>query len=249
MLARCLSGRSSTPNYDPISEASLFTIKVHHGGSFVRTPARGYIGGKVEYFDYVNGTTIKLSDFKNMAEQCNYEKEPVVFWDKYGLNLYKVRLVGSNTEATRVATCIPKDRVVEIYFEHLDFYRDENQCHEETKMNSSPTIDVGASSDDSHDSDFEDSDYTLEEDDLLFSKNVDPSAESFGISIHGKTKKNDATQDYVSEDMRRKMQNEEGDSDCVDSDDTRSLNSDCDSETNDCEFPKHNPKLMPLIPN
>ncbi|KAJ8541607.1 hypothetical protein K7X08_002423 [Anisodus acutangulus] len=34
MLARSLSDQSLTTNYDPISEASLFTFKVHHGGLF-----------------------------------------------------------------------------------------------------------------------------------------------------------------------------------------------------------------------
>lgn len=53
-------------------------------------------------------------------------------------------------------------------------------------MNYLSTIDAGANSDDSYDDDFEDSDYTLGEDDILFSKNIDPSAESFGISIHEK---------------------------------------------------------------
>ncbi|KAH0771153.1 hypothetical protein KY290_015134 [Solanum tuberosum] len=169
MLARRLTDRSVTPNYDPISEASLFTIKVHHGGSFVRGPTRGYIGGKVVFFDYVNRTMISLSDFKNMAEQCGYDKESVVFWHKYGLTLYKVRLVGSNIEVAKFATCIPKDR-----------------RHE----------------------------------------------------------KNDVNQDYVNE----KMQNVEGDSDCVDSDDTGSLNSDCNSENEDSNFPKHNPKTDALNP-
>nr|XP_009776971.1 PREDICTED: uncharacterized protein LOC104226639 [Nicotiana sylvestris] len=44
------------------------------------------------------------------------------------------------------------------------------------------------------------------------------------------------------------MQNEEGDSDCVYSDDLKSLNSDCDSENEDCDFPKHNPKTDVLNP-
>ncbi|KAH0732222.1 hypothetical protein KY289_003410 [Solanum tuberosum] len=44
------------------------------------------------------------------------------------------------------------------------------------------------------------------------------------------------------------MQNEDGDSDCVDFDDTKSLNSDCDSEFEDCNFPKHNPKIGAINP-
>ncbi|KAK6793634.1 hypothetical protein RDI58_007087 [Solanum bulbocastanum] len=44
------------------------------------------------------------------------------------------------------------------------------------------------------------------------------------------------------------MKNEEGDSDCVDFDDTKSLNSGCDSEFEDCNFPKHNPKIGSFNP-
>ncbi|KAH0712686.1 hypothetical protein KY289_008645 [Solanum tuberosum] len=179
-----------------------------------------------------------------MAEQCGYDKESVVFWHKYGLTLYKVRLVGSNIEVAKFATCIPKDRVIEIYFEHLNFYHDDHQHCEKTGMDSLPTSDTEANSDDSHDDDFEDFDYSLEEDDILFSKYIDPSAESFGININQRHEKNDVNQDYVNE----KMQNVEGDSDCVDSDDTGSLNSDCNSENEDSNFPKHNPKTDALNP-
>nr|AAT40523.2 Mutator transposable element, putative [Solanum demissum] len=183
-----------------------------------------------------------------MAEQCGYDKESVVFWHKYGLNSYMVRLVGSNMEAAKVVTCIPKDRVVEIYFEHLNFYHDDNQCGNEMKKNSLLANDTEEHSDEFDDENFNDSDYSLEEDDLLFFKNVDPSVESFGINITVKKKKNDGNQNYVSEEMHRKMQNEEGDSDCVDFDDTKSLNSDCDSEFEDCNFPKHNPKIGAFNP-
>lgn len=48
--------------------------------------------------------------------------------------------------------------------------------------------------------------------------------------------------------MHRKMQNDEGDSDCVDFDDTKCLNSDCDSEFEDSNLPKHNPKIGAFNP-
>ncbi|XP_027772091.1 uncharacterized protein LOC114076786 [Solanum pennellii] len=111
-------------------------------------------------------------------------------------------------------------------------------------MNSLRISDTEANSDDFHNDDFEDFDYSLEEDDMLFSKYIDPSAESFGININQRHEKNDENQDYINE----KMQNVEGDSDCVDSDDIESLNGDCDSENEDSNFPKHNPKTDALNP-
>lgn len=122
----------------------------------------------MEKFDYVDNTMINLIDLKNMAEQCGYDKESVVFWHKYGLTSYKVQLVGSNMEAAKVVTCIPKDRVVEIYFEHLNFYHDDNQCHNEMKKNSLLANDTEVHSDEFDNEDFNDSDYSLEEEDLLF---------------------------------------------------------------------------------
>lgn len=102
--------------------------------------------------------------------------------------------------------------------------------------------DTEANSDDFHNDDFEDFDYSLEEEDMLFSKYIDPSAESFGININQRHEQNYENQDYINE----KMQNVEGDSDCVDSDDIESLNGDCDSENEDPYFPKHNPKTDAL---
>ncbi|KAK4738998.1 hypothetical protein R3W88_002695 [Solanum pinnatisectum] len=115
-------------------------------------------------------------------------------------------------------------------------------------MNESSFFSIKAHGDVFDNEDFNDSDNSLEEDDLLFLKNVDPSIESFGINITMKKKKNDGSQNYVSEEMHRKMQNEEGDSDCVDFDDAKSLNSDCDSEFEDCNFLKHNPKIGAFNP-
>nr|XP_016469020.1 PREDICTED: uncharacterized protein LOC107791451 [Nicotiana tabacum] len=86
---------------------------------------------------------------------------------------------------------------------------------------------------------FEDSDY---EDDILFDRNVDSSVETFSVNANENTRTNDDSREFISQELQKHMQNEDGDSDCVVSSDTKSLNSDSDASNEDFNFPKHNPK-------
>ncbi|XP_070001970.1 uncharacterized protein [Nicotiana sylvestris] len=86
---------------------------------------------------------------------------------------------------------------------------------------------------------FEDSDY---EDDILFDKNVDPSIETFSVNANRNARTNDDSGEFISKELQKHMQNEDGDSDYVVSSGTKSLNSDSDASNEDFNFPKHNSK-------
>ncbi|KAG8382028.1 hypothetical protein BUALT_Bualt05G0033800 [Buddleja alternifolia] len=97
---------------------------------------------------------------------------------------------------------------------------------------------------DSDDSDFYDSDYDLEEDDILFEMNVDPGVEDVGGEDKGKGKRisgEGVEGGYVTEDVYARMQFEEGDEDCAGSGDE--LYSLCGSdEEPQMKFPKFYPR-------
>ncbi|XP_070003359.1 uncharacterized protein [Nicotiana sylvestris] len=86
---------------------------------------------------------------------------------------------------------------------------------------------------------FKDSDY---EDNILFDRNVDPSVETFSVNANRNTRTNDDSEEFISKELQKHMQNEDVDSDCVIFSDTKSLNSDSDASNEDFNFPKHNPK-------
>ncbi|KAK4733601.1 hypothetical protein R3W88_007862 [Solanum pinnatisectum] len=77
---------------------------VYHKGLIKHQPSKQYVGGIIDYFDYVELKNLNLTDLKKM-------------------NLgNKWRLVSMEVEAHNIKKFIPKDRVVELYFEHLDSY-------------------------------------------------------------------------------------------------------------------------------
>nr|XP_016508646.1 PREDICTED: uncharacterized protein LOC107826208 [Nicotiana tabacum] len=120
MIIRCHG--SEIPNYDPAYEAIFFSVKVTHGGTMKHQPSRYYLGGRVDFIDYVNYTELNLSQFKSMAELCGYERDSVTFWHKCGRYGNRMRLVSTDVEATVISKNIPDHKMVELYFEHLDSY-------------------------------------------------------------------------------------------------------------------------------
>ncbi|PHT46134.1 hypothetical protein CQW23_15292 [Capsicum baccatum] len=81
---------------------------------------------------------------------------------------------------------------------------------------------------------FEDSDH---EDDILFDQNVNPSVKTFSVNIGGNARINDDSEEFISKELQKKMQNEDGNSDCVVFSDMESLNSDSDASIEDFNFP------------
>ncbi|XP_047263831.1 uncharacterized protein LOC107858381 [Capsicum annuum] len=60
---------------------------------------------------------------------------------------------------------------------------------------------------------------------------------------------NDDSEEFISKELQKKMQNEDGNSDRVVSSDMESLNNDSDASNEDFKFPKHNPKTDDANPN
>jgi len=152
---------------DSIHDALKISMKVTHGGFMKHQPKKHYFGGHVQFIDHVDVSEIKLYQFKNMAEICGYDNESVAFWHKYGRLGEKMRLVSTDFKANLVCRNIPRDKVIEVYFEHLDSYigmdisMDINNNVEQNRKE-------GRAEYSSSDDDFEDSDNDLsDEHDIL----------------------------------------------------------------------------------
>ncbi|KAH0671274.1 hypothetical protein KY285_023850 [Solanum tuberosum] len=84
--------------------------------------SKTYVGGMVDYFDYVEAKNLNLADLKQMAIMCGYMNDSEIFWHKFGKFGDRWRLVSTEIEALSIKKFILHDRVVELYFEHLDSY-------------------------------------------------------------------------------------------------------------------------------
>ncbi|KAL0315334.1 UNVERIFIED_CONTAM: hypothetical protein Sradi_5411600 [Sesamum radiatum] len=63
------------PQYDPYSEATMISIKLHHGGILNTEPLRYYVGGQVDCFDYVDVEMFGLIEMKEFVEELGYDKQ------------------------------------------------------------------------------------------------------------------------------------------------------------------------------
>lgn len=170
-----------------------------------------------------------------MAAICGYDNDSVGFWHKYGRFGERIKLISTDLEANLVFTNIRVDRIIEVCFEHLDSY---------IRVDVEATFNEGQNSDipsehqksvraranySSSADDFEDSDNDFEDENYILRRS-----------------ENEEHRYEVSEEVRKKMANGEGDSDCVNFEGFKSLESDYDSDS--LNFPKFNSKTDGLHP-
>lgn len=122
MLLRRNTGRESPRFYDSITEASFVTVKIYHGGFMKRIPEKHYVGGNIDYIDYVNVAKLNIAEFKKMTEICGYLSDSITFWRKCEKPGSIWKLISTDFEASAVGKSIQNDNVLEIYFEHLNSY-------------------------------------------------------------------------------------------------------------------------------
>ncbi|KAK6788168.1 hypothetical protein RDI58_016693 [Solanum bulbocastanum] len=91
-------------------------------GLMKHQPSKFYVGGMVDYFDYVEAKNLNLANLKQMTVMCGYMNDSKIFWHKFGKFSDRWRLVSTEVEALSIENFISNDRVVELYFEHLNSY-------------------------------------------------------------------------------------------------------------------------------
>ncbi|KAH0764833.1 hypothetical protein KY285_000704 [Solanum tuberosum] len=210
-----------------MADTSFFNIKIYHGGVMKRTPEKHYVEGNIDYIDYVNANKLDLVEFKTMAEICGYLKNSITFWHKRGRSGNRWRLVSTDNEAHAVRKNIPNNNLIEIYFEHLDSYFN---IEDMTSIRSSNAADNNKQQ-------------LVQANPLAndFSDSEVESTDGLLVDKHEKTAQYIVDEwEILSIEAQRKMTAPEGESNCVDSTDTKSLHSDSENEI--LNFPTFNPQ-------
>ncbi|KAG8388326.1 hypothetical protein BUALT_Bualt02G0113900 [Buddleja alternifolia] len=156
-----------------------FTIKLYYNGIMRHNPKQ-YIGGDVEYFDFVDIDKLGMPEFWGFAEGVGYSvRGSVRYWHKYGKTMDKGKYQEHDNVVLAINKHIPSNYEVAIYLEHLD-----SRGIFESQTESSGVVN---SKTDEEDSDFYDSEYDFEEDDKLFDVYVDLDIELMGSKDKGKS--------------------------------------------------------------
>lgn len=171
-------------------EASLFSIRMHHSGSFRGSTNITYVPNVINYFDNCNCHEIMLKDLHEMAIQLGHYGW-VRFYNCLSGNddCSNLKLIVTDEDAQSLLRYINAERVVDVYVDTVEAHVDED-VHGGNEDNT-PIVEVvenfsdSVSNDDDTDGTdstftdgFEDGDY--DSDDMHYDENVDDSIEWVG---------------------------------------------------------------------
>ncbi|GAA0151750.1 hypothetical protein LIER_37347 [Lithospermum erythrorhizon] len=180
MALRRNSRLTKTPNYDGEDDVGILTIKLHHGGALLYSPFTRYVGGSIDYYDYVSSRNLSINTLKEFVGSCRplCDASRTKFYAKLSENLDMLRVEAANGE-------IRQDGVG-------DIEEDEMNILDSTSMGFVYRVGVegdGIEGDDSDDSEYDcnglvNEDYIMDEDDIMFDINVDKDAEIDGTTFN-----------------------------------------------------------------
>ncbi|KAG9139439.1 hypothetical protein Leryth_021587, partial [Lithospermum erythrorhizon] len=246
-------------------QQDLLTIRLHHGGALLRSPYTRYVGGSLDYFDYVDGKCLSIDVLRQFVGECRplCDRYKTKFYHKFNDDWDKgCRFVSKDSDVLGLLKFSKTGNEVEIYVQHGDLddmLRAEAAAGEirhgdlddmgEIRMDSYGSVylnpvdsgdDLGDSScSDSEGSDvgFVDEEYDMADDDTLFDRNVDEDVDESGPLSHT---------DLFSNAIHGQLRDSDGDADLnYDSDglwnDKESSDVEGEPSKLDC-YPKFNPK-------
>ncbi|GAA0148496.1 hypothetical protein LIER_07920 [Lithospermum erythrorhizon] len=109
--------------YDNVLEKDLMTIWIHHGGALLRSPHRRYVGGAVDCYDYVDGSSLSLEKIKDFVSRSRplCDKNKTRFYFKYKDDFDKgCMFLKKDSDSLGLLQFFKKGNQVDIYVEHND---------------------------------------------------------------------------------------------------------------------------------
>nr|KAJ0217201.1 hypothetical protein LSAT_V11C300120200 [Lactuca sativa] len=100
---------------------TMFNIKLHHGGNFMKLPNTKYVKGEVRYIDLVDIDEFSVHELDAMMLELGYSVPPVIYYHfriphedlDFGL-----RALGNDNNVLNLAQYIGDNKVIEVYTEH-----------------------------------------------------------------------------------------------------------------------------------
>ncbi|KAJ0744034.1 putative transposase, MuDR, plant, MULE transposase domain-containing protein [Helianthus annuus] len=121
--------RKEGVHFDPevkyANHPDLFTLKVNHGGDFTDEDDFQYVGGKVDYVDNVSGDMFSI----NILLAFGYSENDVVVYHFRvpGEDLVLgLRPLGSDSDVLRLISYVEKNKVLEVYIQHVSRFSKED---------------------------------------------------------------------------------------------------------------------------
>ncbi|KAK8946345.1 hypothetical protein KSP39_PZI006942 [Platanthera zijinensis] len=180
-------------------EVSLFTIKLHHSGSFLASSRISYVPDVVHVFDYCDYNELCLTDLHEMCTLVGH-----LGWVRFYSNFSGLEdcpnmiSLDTDEEVKNLIRHIDRNRVVDVYVETVEAYPQSNfnstekDIFELDKSESFSNEEDTDESDSSFSDDFVDADF--EYDDMEYDENIDEAIEWVGLKESRESHKTEQTQ-------------------------------------------------------
>ncbi|CAI9291361.1 unnamed protein product [Lactuca saligna] len=99
----------------------MFTIKLHHGGNFMKLPNTKYVKGEARYIDLVDIDEFPVHELDAMMLELGYSVPPVIYYHfriPYEDLDFGLRALGNDNDVLNLAQYIGDNKVIEVYTEH-----------------------------------------------------------------------------------------------------------------------------------
>ncbi|KAK9054930.1 hypothetical protein SSX86_026009 [Deinandra increscens subsp. villosa] len=101
--------------------ATLFSIRLHHGGKFTKWPSRTYVKGKIDHIDMVDVDRFCVHDLDDVMLRLGYTTKQPIFYHflQPGKDLnYGLQPLCGDADVLKMTANVPQHRLIFMYTEH-----------------------------------------------------------------------------------------------------------------------------------
>ena len=101
--------------------SNYFTLKIHHGGIFTKSPGRRYVDGTIDYVDFVDIDVFSVHELDTMVREIGYVEGQTLY---YHFLIPEVELdfgllpLGNDGDVHVLSNYVEKNNLLSIYIEH-----------------------------------------------------------------------------------------------------------------------------------
>ncbi|XP_052620808.1 uncharacterized protein LOC128126749 [Lactuca sativa] len=101
--------------------SSFCTFKIHHGGMFTKYPGRRYVGGSIDYVDYVDMDVFSVHELDDMMKEIGYINGEPIYYHFLIPEIeidYGLLPLGNDSDVLLLSKHVANHKEIMVYTEH-----------------------------------------------------------------------------------------------------------------------------------
>ncbi|CAI9289984.1 unnamed protein product [Lactuca saligna] len=101
--------------------SSFCTFRIHHGGMFTKYPGRRYVGGSIDYIDYVDMDVFSVHELDDMMKEIGYINGEPIYYHFLIPEIeidYGLLPLGNDSDVLLLSKHVANHKEIMVYTEH-----------------------------------------------------------------------------------------------------------------------------------